>query len=393
MSLYNISLGCNKIDYLLSITAMLQPVLTLIQLFMLEAMHMEPETANQFRVMSTAVPIVISLVFVIIRKPSLVFVTYGVVILILMFTVFVFPDRWKYMSDDVMKFTLPVVIPAGLCIASVRNLAVLVRCMLLVSISAALIGFLYAGIYLSGSFAVEGYNMGFSYALLFPTFILISKKGILWKIIALFLMVEMLAIGSRGALLLSVLFWLFTMLWNRKISPRTLLFWATFIILALIFFNPLISFFSDFFDQIGISSRTLRLLTDDELLTHDSGRGDLTENTWKLINMRPLFGSGVWADRQYLGIYCHNVILEILLDFGYIGAILIFGAFLIKQIQIFNKIPANHKSMYIMMFGLILPLFVSSSYLISFNTGMFLGFTYLLSWLNKKKQYQNYQYN
>ena len=167
ISNYDVGFKNNKVDYLLSITAMLQPVLALIQYFLIDAIRMDADAANRVRVVLTALPIILAMVFVVGRKPVLTVSTYGIVLFVLVFTVVLFPGRWKYMSDDVLKFTLPVVIPAGLCIASVKNLAVLVRSMLLVSISAAIIGFLYAGLYVNGLFLIEGYNMGFSYALLF----------------------------------------------------------------------------------------------------------------------------------------------------------------------------------------------------------------------------------
>ena len=161
----------------------------------------------------------------------------------------------------------------------------------------------------------------------------------------------------------------------------------------LVFWNSILSTLVDLFNLLGIQSRTLSLLVDNEIITHDSGRSDIASSAWGLIDNAPILGNGVWADRQYIGAYCHNIFLELLVDFGYVGFFLIIILFLTYQIKIFRKIPANHKTMYVMMFSLLVPLLVSSSYLTSFNVGMFLGFSYLLSSLYNRNLYQKLQYN
>lgn len=387
----DISLKRNKADYLLSITAAIQPALSIFQLFLMDVLHWEAEKANLIRVLSTAIPILLSMIVVVKRKPTLTIASYAVV-LGLLATGFMIPGRWEYMSSDVLKFTIPVVVPIGLCIACIRNFVVLIKSMQYMSLIAAIIGILYGIMYLLGVVIIDNYSMSFSYSLLFPTFVFISRRHILWKCIAVVLMLEMLAIGSRGALLLSIVYWIFMMVW-KDISIAKLILWiiALFAVYKL-FFNAVVSFFADIFDTFGINSRTLRLLLGDELISHDSGRSDIYDHTWLLIDQAPLFGNGVWADRQYLGLYCHNVFLELFLDFGYIGAGLILMVLMIKQWNIFRKIPRNHKSIYIMMLGIVCPLFASSSYLISYNVGMFLGFSYLLSLLHNKQLYQAYIY-
>lgn len=375
---YDISFKGNKADYLLSITALLQPVLTLLQLFLMDAMYMDADVANRIRVLLTAVPILCSMFYVLKRETMLTVFTYSVVTLILLFTNVLYPERWAFMSSDVLKFTLPVVLPIGLCIASIHNFSVLAKCMQYISIGAAVIGLLYAVYYLSGVFIIEDYSMAFSYSLLFPTFVMITEKGWLWKGTALIMMIEMLAIGSRGALMLAIAYWFFSLFWGNLSIAKMFMFFL-FAMAYFFFFDSLIILLASFFDYIGISSRTLRLLLNDELLSYDSGRNEIYQQTWNLINKNPLFGNGVWADRQYLGTYCHNVFLELFLDFGYFGAGIILIAFFTKQFKIFKKIPINYKTMYLMMLGILTPLLVSSSYLTSFNLGMFLGFTYLVS--------------
>lgn len=391
-STYDITFYENKADYLLSIAAMLQPVLVLLQLYAIDVMRMDLEAANRMRIVLTALPIVAAMMVVVSRKLTLTVVTYFIVGSIVLFTLVRFPVRWSYMSSDLLKFTLPVLIPSGLCIASVNNFAVLIRSMLYVSVLAAVIGLLYAAMYLSGAFYIEGYNMAFSYALLFPTFVLINKKFWLWKLLAAFMMLEMLAIGSRGALLISIAYWIFTILYDKYTIGRILFYSVILVSSIVVFFQPLINLLSNLFIMIGIRSRTLALLASDELLTHDSGRDEITAMAWRLVSEAPILGSGVWADREQFGTYCHNVFLELLVDFGYLGTFVLLVFFFVSQFKVYKELPDNHKKMYIMMFSILLPLMVSSSYLTSFNVGMFLGFSYLESQMSKKKLYQNYKY-
>lgn len=393
MRSYDISLDNNKGDYILSITAFMQPILTLMQLYMIDALRLEPESTNQFRVMATALPVVFAMVIVLNRKPILAATVYGIALLVLLLTVFAFPDRWQYMKNDVMKFTLPVVIPIGLCISSIKNLAVLTRSMLYVALLAAILSIFYMYSYLSGGFMMESYSMAFSYSLLFPAFILLSKENLFWKLVGIILMLEMLAIGSRGAFLVSTAYFLYT-IFGKKVSFSRITIYGSFLLMfILVFWNIIISALVDLFNLLGIRSRTLSLLMDNEIITHDSGRDDIASSAWELIDKAPILGNGVWADRQYIGGYCHNIFLELLVDFGYVGFFLIIFLFLFYQIKIFRKIPTNHKTMYVMMFSLVVPLLVSSSYLTSFNVGMFLGFSYLISSLYNRKLYQNFQYN
>ncbi len=92
-SKYVLSLKKNKADYILSITAMLQPVLVLVQLFMIDVLKMDTETANSYRIMLTAAPILVSMIIVLIRNFRLTVITYAIVGCIILLTLVLFPGR------------------------------------------------------------------------------------------------------------------------------------------------------------------------------------------------------------------------------------------------------------------------------------------------------------
>ena len=250
---YNVSISRYPKDYILSISALIQPVLVLLQLFMIDALYVDYDLANKFRILATAIPVLVSMVIVIQREFSLTVLTYSIVLTILFFTVILFPGRWAFMKDDVIKFTLTVVIPIGLSIASIKNFAVFMRCVVYVAIAAVAIGFVYAMLYLMGAFIIETYSMTFSYALLFPTFVLLTKEKIVWKLLAVVMMLEMLAIGSRGAFLLSAIYVAYLFIWNHRKHLVTILTISLLLLaIGLLFFDEIVELVGNVFSTLGI---------------------------------------------------------------------------------------------------------------------------------------------
>lgn len=380
-------------DYILSITAMGQSFLSILQQLLIDVLQMSEESANTIRVLATAIPILIAMTFVGRRQFKSIIAVYIPVLIILFFTVIIWPARWSIMSNDVLKFLLPVVIPTGLCILSIKNLKVFFDCAFFVSVASFIIAVLYVYGFFTGAIIFDGYSMGFSYSILLPCVILMTQNKYVWKISSVFLLISMLAIGSRGALLTSLIYFLILYVWHRPIK-KVLVYGCVLGILVILLYNPIIDLFTDLFSSIGIESRTLSLLTDGELINHDSGRDELKLGAKKLIDDAPLFGNGVWADREYLNIYCHNIYLELLIDFGYIGGwilILLFSTYILSSFKCLNK---QHRLVLIMfLVSTITPLMASSSYLISYNLSMALGVAGLLKRCAKNKVYQSVNFS
>lgn len=98
-----------------------------------------------------------------------------------------------------------------------------------------------------------------------------------------------------------------------------------------------------------------------------------------LMDSHP-YGLGLFGDRIYLGgSYCHNILLEMWINWGYIGIMIIWPLFLILLIRTYfrsEKVNRNRIICYTLI--LIGPLMASGSYLIDFKFGLYCGLLYLI---------------
>lgn len=188
-----------------------------------------------------------------------------------------------------------------------------------------------------------GYNewgvfnyMTYGLALLIPTCIVMqrvfskpSKCNILTFII---FEINIVIYGHRGALLVTVAMMLIFFVKYIKVEKKVLISLLGIAFLVVIFFfqNQLIEFILNFMESAGLESRTLeKLLTGD--ITNDSERNTI----WAILISRILdnfpFGAGIGADRLILkktmrdGLYAHNFIIEILLNYGILLGALVVG--------------------------------------------------------------------
>lgn len=164
------------------------------------------------------------------------------------------------------------------------------------------------------------YSMGYSYLIL-PILcsvlykFIVSKKNLYFYELIVFLLL-IIMYGSRGCLVSVCVF--FFLCCRRKYLS------LIFIVLCGVFLytigigDQILSLM----DKLDIESRTLRLLFGD--LGHDSGRGEIYSNFIEMIENRPILGYGVASDIALVGMYPHNVFLEIIFDFGFvIGSVVI----------------------------------------------------------------------
>lgn len=106
-----------------------------------------------------------------------------------------------------------------------------------------------------------------------------------------------------------------------------------------------------------------------------SGRDTIYSDVLTQIKDNPIFGIGIAGDRLY-STSAHNIFLEILSGFGIIlGSFIILVMFItiLKGLFIKDKLVANQILVWLSL-GLI-PLMVSSSYLIQFQFWILLGLT------------------
>lgn len=223
------------------------------------------------------------------------------------------------------------------------------------------------------------YNLGFGYDVLFlfVIFTVLGKQYSKWYYclsgISLFCI---LVAGSRGPLLgvgLIFLIFLFDYVKSKPLYKKIILIglFIFVMIIILINFTTIVREMALFLQKIGISSRTITKIISGEI-TDDSGRARLYQIALDLIRHGGPFGNGIYGDRytisslttMWIG-YCHQIALEILVDFGY----LLGGVFLIAMIRRILKILFSPESQWRNIFIIFLisasQLLLSGSYLFS----------------------------
>lgn len=363
-----------KIDNFIVFAVFFQSVLIILQAILIDVFRMEPDATTIYRVVLSAIPMSIAILLSFIRKPALFIGVYGVSILILLLNLVIFPENSEYLIRESTRFLLPMVISSALCLITVKDIDLIEKIWYYVSWLVFIEVAFYAIEYFRGTFVILEYNMSFSYGCLLPMVALCRKKKIYSIIASIFLFLIVLSIGSRGAAIIFVIYLFFDIMQNNKklVLPMIIL------VFGLLTLLPV---FISYLESIGISSRTLWHFTSSEMFRYDD-RESLNDISIDAIINNP-FGIGLWGDRIILkgeGAYAHNIIIEILLNWGVVLGFIIIIGFVVKFIQLYlhsNKINKNRLVVYLLV--CIGPLMASSSYLISSNFGIFCGLFYILS--------------
>ena len=184
---------------------------------------------------------------------------------------------------------------------------------------------------LSGSYSFdyseEDEYMGIAYLLLVPLIFvvwnLINRFNIEDLLLSLAGFFALLGLGTRGPVASLVVFVAVSMLLSIK-----KLFFRVFIViigaLIIYFIEPILMLTIPIIQSIGMSSRVIENMLLEEI--NINGRDSIIEQVAFKIKNQDFIGSGLYYDRVLLGddTYTHNVIYELLLNFGvYIGSFLI----------------------------------------------------------------------
>ncbi len=169
-----------------------------------------------------------------------------------------------------------------------------------------------------------GRNMGF---LVLGTMYLSRRSrtqwiGIWWALAGLAVLLLLLS-GSRGALAAAVVAAVAYQVVDRQpISKRLLLFLGASIVAAVL----LTQTESGRKAQQAFAYRVLYLTFDQQ---YTSGRTELYRQAYDMGRINPVFGVGLNGYRNYVGIYPHNILLEVFAEGGTIGLVL-FGSVLLS---------------------------------------------------------------
>ena len=357
-------------DIIISIAVMLQPLLVVIQQAMILLFNMNTDTATFYRVIFTAVPMIPAIIVGISRKSVLFFFSYLITISLLGLTIAFFPDNTTFVISEGTRFLLPIVLPSLLCLICVSDIGIVESVVYTISwIEAVLLLILFSTIFFGNNIFV-GYNMPLSFAALFPMIFLFESRRFWSIVVSIILFVGVLMIGARGPAFCFIVFVILNMLHNRGRFTLPL-------IVLLVLFAFYVPQVVDWISSFGIQSRTIDMYQNG-MIDSDSGRREIRLFFINKLLENPIFGLGLYGDRLYGYGYCHNVLLELYLNFGIIVGSIIVISMIFYAIKTYRMSSNSDKDVLIAYFcAFLLPLMTSSSYLIENNLAMFLGLFYL----------------
>lgn len=220
------------------------------------------------------------------------------------------------------------------------------------------------------------YNLAFGYEVLF-LFVLYTVLGKneskYYYILSMIILLCILVAGSRGplvgvGLILAIQIWEYFQ--KKPLVQRIIVYglFTVFISAIIVNFEAFMLGTGLLLQKMGISSRTVMMLSEGEIAS-DNGRLRLYEIALDLIQKGGLFGHGIYGDRytiasvtsMWIG-YCHNIFLEILVDFGYLAGGLILLVMAVKMIRNLLAPDSEWKSLFLIFLITASQLLLSGSY-------------------------------
>lgn len=206
--------------------------------------------------------------------------------------------------------------------------------------------FYYASIGLS--FQAEWMSSQYIPYMLLPHISLITlsifREFKLYKIATLLLgLVFMIFLGNRGSIVCYLVLLLVVIMhkannasYKAKLGIAACLGGLIIVILFTDVYDAFTLFLLSKAQELGMSTRVVLFLRRDfEVVSFDSNRLGLQEQLFDAINERP-FGYGLAGDFSIIGGYSHNILIEWLVEFGYVfggGLIVAFLALLFSSIR------------------------------------------------------------
>jgi hypothetical protein len=364
----------------------IQPFLTVVQDLLGDAGIVSIDTASKFRVVASALFVLLALPILIRRKFGLMVLTYFIVLVVFGCSLVINPFVEPYVINEGLKLTLPICLPVFLSFVSIEDKDLLMKVFLYTGGAIALISIIYTYYLLQGRLTTESiYNMSIGYSLLYPIILFWASGKKILQVASVLLTILVFFIGSRGPVLVFLIYVVITLFRNRKISKII----PYIIIIPLVAAN-LDSFFVFLENWFGFESRTLSLVTSGELISHTSGRDEIYALARNAIKNAPFLGYGIFGDRVVLQAFSHNFVYEVLLDFGEFFGVIYLVVFAFIIIRTFLIADNENRDVFLMFFVMsMVPLMVSGSFTKDINFYIFLGVLYSINENNKTRKRAN----
>lgn len=329
--------------------------------------------------------------YVIRRKKNIFIVIYFFSLIYLLFNILIVPSSLQYYIKYTPNIFL-INIPTFLYVLSIKDVSVLdseldkkKNILLFINFISFLIILLNRD---------RDYYSGFSDLMIIPIMLYLSSflkerklKDLFFLTVSILIIIF---VGTRGPLVSVAIFFLLYLLnvaFNRKKDIRGIIYFIftiIFIVIIILNLNPILYQIGNILSKIGFTGRTIELFKSNPF--RFSGREDIYGLMLDSIKSNPIFGKGLFGDRLVLEgtpfefQYAHNLFLELIVDFGFVGIFLSI-VLLLKFIKVIFSENIKNTSIVIVVLGFV-GLMISGSFIISQN----FAFGLALMMIYKKNQ-------
>lgn len=314
------------------------------------------------------------------RNKNMFFWGYTISFIIFLLNYIFFIENRIYLKNIIFPYFF-ICLPSLIYSYSINDWTTLKSIMKKTSIIVFIAGSIIGIMVFTKVISIGRYSMPLSYYMLLPSVVYINEFLDSFNIksifIALVSLLIILALGSRGPIMCVGVFVILKVInIRKKINYKVLSIFfiiIAFIFIGIFYFNVILENLYNLLLEFGIRSRSIELfLTDDIYL---SGRENIYGDVIQGIKSNLIFGIGLLGDRTVTGgRYTHNIIIEIVANFGIIiGGVLVLLLVIVSCKTLFSK---NKKlsSFIAMWFSIgVVHLMVSSTYLTDYKFWIYLG--------------------
>ncbi len=260
----------------------------------------------------------------------------GIVVLFLV-TMIAFPDNKEFMAENWWRILIATssFYFVGLAYSYTNCSRDLFWC----SVASVFFVFLHQIYKVGNGIVLEDDNMYVAYNLLpsmmYLFYYAVCKNRKTYWLCGFASLGVMFIFGTRGPILCAIVFLAVYFLHRTVVSgkKRNYLLLLLVVILLIVFcvyddlLIKIVSLVASIFEKLGFSTRIFDFFISGEVTT-SLGRKYLRQEVIRAIINNPIKGYGFTGDQYLLGVYCHNLFLELWCHFGVIGGSLILLALL-----------------------------------------------------------------
>ncbi len=194
----------------------------------------------------------------------------------------------------------------------------------------------------------------------------------------------LVSLGTRGVVVCFLAFIILYLFLFQKTKHPIFIISLFFLIIVVLLFSGLLEWLYKFAEEFGLSLRVLDKLQSGNF-GESQGRVAIAERVLEYIVLYPLTGLGIYSDRRVAGgQYAHNIILELLINFGVILGTFLFiyiVVLIVKATFCVRRYETNEGTSIVLLAYIcsgFLKLFLSGSYLNEDTFFFLIGFCFAI---------------